>query len=464
MDLIDSNKDKYIKDLMTLCKKPSVSAQNLGVEECAEMLVEMTSDVGVEAYLKRIEGANPVIIGEVNPKNAEHTIGFYNHYDVQPVDPLELWSSPPFKPEVRDGKIYCRGVSDNKGNIIARLKAVEAVSKVMDELPVGLRFLIDGEEEIGSPNLPRYIKENRDLLMAEGYFWEGEGVDESGRPVITLGSKGILTVELTAQGPSRDAHSSWAPLLPNPAWRLVWALTSIKDVDEKIEISGWYDDVKKPSDVEMELLEELPFEEEDEKRYFGVKEYLKGVSGIESRKKLYYGTTCNICGFDSGYKGLGMKTVVPSTAKVKLDFRLVEAQNPDKLYKSLLSHLETHGFSDIKVQKFGGYEAAKTSPNNSFAKLVIKKLEEVYAFKPLVVPTTAGTTPIYLIKSRMGIPVVSGGGVSYPGSNIHSPNENIRIEDFIRSIKFYAQFIASYANEQEADISKENIQKDITGA
>lgn len=448
IDFIDSNKERYIQELMRFCEKPSVSAQNLGIEECAETLVEMMSDVGVETHMKCIEGANPVIIGEINPEDAEHVIGLYNHYDVQPVDPLELWDSPPFKPEVRDGRIYGRGVSDNKGNIVARLKAVEAVSEVMGGIPVGIRFFIEGEEEIGSVNLPKYVKENRNSLKADGYFWEGDGVDEKNRPVVTLGAKGILTVELTVTGPCRDAHSSWAPLLPNPAWRLVWALASIKGIDEKIAISGWYDDIKEPSEVEMKLLKSIPFDEEDEKRRFGIREYLGGVSGVESRKRLYYGNTCNICGFDSGYKGLGMKTVLPSKARVKLDFRLIEAQNPDKLYESLIDHLKSHGFSDIKVVKLGGYEAAKTSPDDPFVKSVIDKIENVYKVKPVVIPTIAGTTPIYLIKKWMGIPVISCGGVGYPGSNIHSPNENIRIKDFITSIKFYAQFIASYATEQ----------------
>ncbi|MEM2875978.1 MAG: M20/M25/M40 family metallo-hydrolase [Candidatus Bathyarchaeia archaeon] len=447
VDLIDSNKDRYVKELMMLCEKPSVSAQNFGIEECAETLVEMMSSVGIETHLKHIEGANPLIIGQVKPRGAKHTIGFYNHYDVQPADPLEQWVSPPFKPEIRNGKIYSRGVSDNKGNIVARLKAVEAVLKVMGEVPIGLRFLIEGEEEIGSINLPQYVEENRDILRAEGYFWEGDGVDEEDRPVVTLGSKGILTAELTAVGPCQDVHSAWAPLLPNPAWRLVWALTSIKSVDEKIKISGWYDDIEKPSDVEMELLRAMPFNEESEKRRFGIKEYLNGVSGVESRKKLYYGTTCNICGFDSGYKGPGMKTVLPSIARVKIDFRLVEKQNPDKLYDMLLKHIESHGFCDVKVRKVGGYEAAKTSPNDPFARFAVRKLEEVYGTRPIVAPTTAGTSPIYLIKNRMGIPVVSCGGVGYPDSNIHSPNENIRIKDFINSIKFYAQFIASYADD-----------------
>ena len=213
---IESNKERFIRDLVRLCEKPSVSAQNLGIEECVETLADMMSDVGVETQIKRIEDANPVVIGEVNSRGAKHTIGFYNHYDVQPVDPLDLWVSPPFKPEVRDGKIYGRGVSDNKGNIVARLKAVEAVSEVLGKVPVNLRFLIEGEEEIGSIHLPRYVKENIDLLRAEGYFWEGDGVDEKDRPILTLGAKGILTVELTAMGPSRDAHSSWAPLLPIP--------------------------------------------------------------------------------------------------------------------------------------------------------------------------------------------------------------------------------------------------------
>jgi len=447
MDLeayIDSNAEKFVEDLRRLCRQPSVSAQNKGIDECVQVLREMMVEAGLEVRVIPVKGGNPVVFGEVKAEGAKGCIGFYNHYDVQPPEPLELWETGPFEAEVRGGRVFARGVEDNKGNIVARLKAVEAIREVAGRVPVNLKFFIEGEEEIGSPHLPSFVKKHMDLLKADGYVWEGTGVDEKGRPVITLGAKGILYVELRAQGAKRDVHSSKAPLVPNPAWRLVWALASLKGPDEKIAVPGWYDDVVEPTEDEVRLLEEAPFEEEKEKESLGLKEFLGGLSGVESRRALYFSPTCTICGFDAGYKGLGSKTVLPSKALAKVDFRLVEAQKPNELFMKLKEHLKRRGFGDVEVRNLGGYEPAKTSPKEPFAAHVIETAKRVYGMKPVVWPTTAATTPIYTIRNWMGIPVASGGGVEYPGSNAHAPNENIRIRDFIQSIKYVATLINSY--------------------
>ena len=446
---IDSHVDEFVEDLRTLCRQPSISAQNKGIDECVDALGRLMRDVGVDVKVVPVKDGNPVVLGEVDAEGAQETLGFYNHYDVQPPEPLELWETPPFEATVKTGKIYARGVSDNKGNIMSRLEALRAVKEVLGEPPVNLRFLIEGEEEIGSLHLPSFVKENMGLLRADGYIWEGDGVDGKDRPVITLGAKGILYVELRAKGAKADVHSSRAPLVPNPAWRLVWALGSMKGVDEKIRIPGWCDDVVPPTGEELQLLEDAPFDEEADKAELGLKEYLGGVSGGDSRRALYFSTTCTICGFDSGYKGPRSKTVLPSEAMVKVGFRLVEAQRPDVLFGRLVEHLERNGFGDIKIIKYGGYEAAKTSPNDPFVRRVVDLAENVYGSKPVVWPTTAGTSPIYLIRNWMKTPVASGGGVGYPGSNIHAPNENIRIRDYVRSIKYVAALICSYGHEAE---------------
>jgi acetylornithine deacetylase/succinyl-diaminopimelate desuccinylase-like protein len=443
MSFIDANSDRYIEDLVDLCEKPSVSAQGLGVEDCISVLRDKMLEVGLKIREVRGDKGNPALIGKLEGESVANILGFYNHYDVQPPDPLELWDFQPFKPTIHDGKIYARGAFDNKGSIIARLSAVDAVQKVLGNIPVGLRFLIEGEEEIGSANLPRIVKKNRKLLKADAYFWEGGEVDWNGRPILSLGFKGILTVELEARGTSHDAHSYWAPLLPNPAWKMVWMLSSIKNMNEKIAIPRWYDDVKEISQTENEILNEIQFDEEAEKQHFGVKEYLRRVTEVESRKILYYSNTCNICGFHSGYSGPGVKTVLPSIAKAKLDFRLVEAQNPNKQFHLLKNYLDSLGFKEIRLRKVSACEAAKTPPDDPFVKFVITKLEEVYGSKPIVLPTMAGTSPMYVIRKLMGVPAVSGGGVGYPESNAHSPNENIRINDFIKSIKFIAALIVS---------------------
>jgi len=444
MEHIDSNVEEFLKDLRVLCQQPSISAQKKGISECAKLLKEIMEKVGIDVKVIPVTDGNPVVFGELSVKGAKGCLGFYNHYDVQPPEPLELWETPPFEADVRDGKIFARGVSDNKGNILARLEAVKAVGDVFGELPVSLKFFIEGEEEIGSPHLPSFVKENTRLLKAGGYLWEGDGLDEKERPVITLGAKGILFVELRAKGAKRDVHSSWAPLIPNPAWRLVWALSSIKGPDERILIPGWYDQVVPPTEEEIRLLEESPFEEKAEKEELRLEEFLRGLTGVESRKALYFSSTCNICGFDSGYRGPGTKTILPSEATAKVDFRLVEAQKPDALLRKLREHLRRKGFADVDVINYGGYEPSKTSSKDPFVIHVIETAEKVYGQKPVVWPTAAGTSPIYTIKNWVGVPVASGGGVGYPGSNIHAPNENIRIRDYVNSIKYVATLIRSH--------------------
>jgi len=448
MKHIDSHVDEFVKDLRLICQQPSISAQDKGIDECVDILRTLMADVGINVKTMPVKDGNPVVFGKLGDEGAKGCLGFYNHYDVQPPEPLELWESPPFGAEVRDGKIFARGVSDNKGNIIARLEAVRAIKEVYGDLPVNLKFFIEGEEEIGSPHLASFVKENVDLLQADGYIWEGDGVDQRGRPVITLGAKGILYVELRARGPKSDVHSSRAPLVPNPAWRLVWLLSTLKGQDEKIKIPGWYNEVVPPTETEMRLLKEAPFDEEADKEELGLEEYLLGVAGVKARKTLLFSPSCNICGFNAGYTGPGTKTVLPSEAMVKVDFRLVEAQKPDVLLNRLREHLKDEGFGGITVINHGGYEPAKTSPDDPFVIRVIETAEKVYGSKPVVWPTTAGTSPIYVIENWMGIPVASGGGVGYPGSKVHAPNENIRIEDYVRSIKCVATLIDSYRTQR----------------
>jgi len=441
---IDRNADHFIEDLRILCQQPSVSSQKRGIDECVDLLEKIMEDIGLEVRIFEIKNGNPIIFGELRSGSSKECLGFYNHYDVQPPDPLDEWEFPPFNPVIKDGKLYARGASDNKGDLISRLEAVRAFLEVCGDVPVSLKFLIEGEEESGSPHLPDFVRENASLLKADGYLWEGEGVDMEGRPIVTLGAKGILYVEFRARGPKVAVHSSRAPLVPNPAWRLVWMLSMLKGPDEKIKIPGWYDDVVPPDEEDMRLLKEAPFDEEADKKELGLKEYLLGVTGVESLKTLLFSPTCNISGFFSGYTGPGTKTVLPSEAFARVDFRLVVAQKPNLLFRKLKNYLKENGFEDITVIKHSAYEAAKTPVNDPFVTRVVKTAKRIYGLKPVIWPTAAGTGPLYVIRNWLGIPVVSAGGAGYPGSRIHAPNENIRLKDYIRSIKYMVALINSY--------------------
>lgn len=446
-EYIDSNSQRFIDDLIQLVKQPSVSARKEGTQECAEILHEMMREIGISTRIIPEEEGNPVVYGEIKSKSPQKTLLFYDHYDVQPPEPLEEWICDPFSGDIRDGKIYGRGVADNKGNTISRLKAVQAFLETAGNVPVNIKFVIEGEEEIGSPHLAPVIQANKDLFSADAAIWEFGGTDRHGHPCIYLGLKGVLSVELRAQGAARDVHSANAPLIPNPAWRLVWALNTLKDKGDKILIGGFYDKVETPSAEEAGYVKEIPFEEEEEKRELGLKRFLHDLSGVDAVRKLLYKPTCTINGFLSGYTGMGSKTVLPNEALVKLDFRLVPHQMPDEIFDKLVEHLKNSGFGDIEVIGQGSTEPTKTSLTDSFVQTVIKTAERVYEKKAVVYPTSPASGPMHLFHNQLGYPVVSV-GCAHAESRAHAPNENVTIDGFIKGTKFIAAIIHDFSISQ----------------
>ncbi len=439
-EYINANSQEFVNDLVRLVRQPSVSATKEGIQECAGLTAEIMEKAGISTRIIPEEEGNPVVYGEVKSEKSRKTLLFYDHYDVQPPEPLEEWICAPFSGEIREGKIYGRGTSDNKGDLISRVKAVQAYLETVGSVPVNIKFLVDGEEEIGSPHLPLFIKKHRELLSADAAIWEFGKTDRKGRPCIYLGLKGVLTVELRARGASRDAHSSQAPLIPNPAWRIVWALGTLKNEREKILIEGFYDEVEPPSAEEIKCLRNIPFEEEEEKRDLELKSFLGNLSGLKALKALLYQPTCTINGLLSGYTGTGPKTVLPSRAMAKLDFRLVPRQMPNEILEKLRKHLAKWGFGDIEVIEHGSTEPTKTPITDSFVQIVIKTAEEVYGMKAVVYPTSAASGPMHLFRNWLGYPVVSV-GCAHAESREHAPNENITLEGFVKGTKFIAAII-----------------------
>jgi len=441
---IDEHSGEAIRDLVELCSQPSISARNEGLEDCAGKVKELLESIGAKVEPLRLEGAPPLIYGEIRSSRSNKTLLFYNHYDVQPPEPIEEWRNPPFNPVIENGKIFARGVSDNKGNIVARIKAIEAMLNTLGELPINIKFVIEGEEEIGSPNLPRYIEKYGEKFKADGGIWESGSKDAKERLTIYLGVKGILYVELIATGPARDVHSANATLIPNPAWKLIRALTTLKDENERILIPGFYDNIIPPSKEELEHVKSIEFDSEKMKKEFKLEKLLHGLEGYEALKHHLYSPTCNICGIISGYTGPGSKTVLPSKAVAKIDFRLVPDQDPQDIFEKLKRHLESKGYSDIEVKLLGKLYPAKTPINTPIVKATINAAVKVYGQPPVVYPTMAGSGPMYLFIKNLGIPMAST-GVGYYASRAHAPNENIRIKDFIEGMKHVAAIIHEYA-------------------
>ena len=431
---IDKNKNKFIKRLQELCRQESISAQNRGMKETAALVKKYLSSLGAAVKYLEVKGKGyPAVYGRIKGKGSK-TVLFYNHYDVQPPDPLHEWKHKPFAASITSGRMYGRGTSDNKGDLIARLSAVEAFLKVRGSLPVNAIFFVEGEEEIGSINLDKIITKNQSLLNSDCCIWECGEKTFSGQLNVYLGVKGLLYVELDLTEAKYDSHSSRAATIPNPAWKLVHALNSLKDSSEKILIDGFMDDVVPLTEKEKKAISKIPVEDKKIMKDMGIKNFVLGLKGKNRILRDISAPTCTICGINAGYTGPGSKTVLPRKAAAKVGFRLVPNQDPSDILKKLRKHLDKHGFSQIEIKGYQATNPFKTSLDAEISKIVIESAREVYGKEPVVYPTFIATGPMYNLCGRLNIPCVSI-GVGNAQSRMHGPNENIKINDFVQGIK-----------------------------
>lgn len=436
---MSSSKEEQLETYRNFLRIPSISAKSSGIREAALFLKDLLQKNGVESRIMETDG-HPVVYGEYNT-GSSRTLLVYNHYDVQPVDPESEWNQDPFSAEVKGGRVYARGASDNKGTLIARIYGIrEAIEN--SELKVNLKFLYEGEEEIGSPNLHGYIRKNRDLLHADAVIMEGSQVGDDGRPVVSLGVKGLLYIELTEETAGTDLHSSMAAIVPNPVWNLVSALNSIYD-GERILIPGFYDDIRHLTEVEEKILEEYPFDEEQTRQSISLRNFR--FSGSRKLvKELFTSPTCNIDGIVSGYNGEGSKTVTPRKASAKIDFRLVPEQDPAKIYGSLKDLLKERGFKG-EVKDYGLEFPVRTPPDTNLAKAMIKSAEDTYGAKPIIMTNSAGTQPMALFTRELNIgEALSAIGVGDRNSRAHAPNESVSLDNFYKAIEHTRKFLSTF--------------------
>jgi acetylornithine deacetylase/succinyl-diaminopimelate desuccinylase-like protein len=305
--------------------------------------------------------------------------------------------------------------------------------------------VIEGEEETSSTHLHEFVRQNRGKLAADACGWEFGSVDHRERPIQYLGLRGILYVELSTETATLDVHSGiGGSIFPNAAWRLVWALSSLKGPDERILIPGWYDEVVPPSDRDRSMMAALPEVNEEYKTRYGVEHFLKGLSGgVELRIAEVFEPTCTICGLTSGYQGPGSKTVLPARASAKVDFRLVPNQDPERCAQLLRAHFDAQGFSEVKIDVLGGEFPARTDPDDPFVKLVVDTSGQVYDQPMEVVPLTGGSGPIHPFIHDLGLPVATA-GLGYPDTRAHAPNENVRIDLYLKHAKHMARVLGEF--------------------
>jgi acetylornithine deacetylase/succinyl-diaminopimelate desuccinylase-like protein len=430
---IDKNSQRFIDELKELCAFPSISNHGReAVQPARDWLANRLAK-----FTDRVEtleaGGMPALYAEV-PGGGRRKLLLYEHYDVQPVDPIDLWHSPPFEPAEREGRIFARGVADDKADVMARIHALETL-KQLGEVPVTLRFLIEGEEEIGSKTFEKIAHDHADKLRADGCLWEsGTSFDDAGRPTLQFGCRGLLYVNLRVKLLGYDQHSGFASIYPSAAMYLVGALASLRDQDMNIKIDGFYEKVVKPTENDRRMMATIDAEVEKRRQLVGFEKLVRDPKPDQVIEQMLFLPTCNIAGITTGYQGPGSKTVLPAEATAKLDFRLIPDQDPEDIRQKLRKHFDRHGFEKVEILEAEGEKPARSDPNSAVARTVIETVREMHG-EPVLWPFMPATGPMHPVVADLGIPTVLPVGVGRPDNRIHAPNENIRAADYINAVR-----------------------------
>jgi acetylornithine deacetylase/succinyl-diaminopimelate desuccinylase-like protein len=430
---IEKNSRRFIDELKELCAFPSISNHGLEAVQPARDWVAGR----LSRFTDRVEtfeaGGMPALYAEVKGGGRRRLL-LYEHYDVQPVDPIELWESKPFEPVEKDGRIIARGVADDKADVMARIHALETL-KHLGEVPVTLRFLVEGEEEIGSKSFEKIAHQHADELAADGCLWEsGASFDDAGRPTIQFGCRGLLYVQLRVRLLAFDQHSGFASLYPSAAMYLVAALTSLRDLDMSIRIEGFYDQVVPPTEADRRMMAKIDPEVDQRRKLVGFDSLIRKPSNDRVIEQLLFTPTCNVAGVTTGYQGPGSKTVLPAEATAKLDFRLIPNQDPADIQTKLRRHLDTHGFEKVEIVWSDAEKPARSDPDSAVARVMIDSVRELHG-EPVLWPFMQATGPMHPVVSDLGIPTVLPVGVGRPDNRIHAPNENIHAADYINTVR-----------------------------
>ncbi|QOR68716.1 M20/M25/M40 family metallo-hydrolase [Cytobacillus suaedae] len=441
---------KSVEDLKEFCDLQTISAQKKMIPETVQYLLNFIEELGGKTkVLDDIEGGHPVIYAsfEAGPRgNSEKTLLFYNHYDVQPPEPLDEWETPPFELTEIEGKLFARGSADNKGDLMARLTAIKILKESEAGLPCHVKFLLEGEEEIGSPNLEFYLTQYNELFKADACIWEHADKDDKDRVSLMAGVKGMAYFELTCESADMDLHSKVGALVDNAAWRITHALASMKNNKHEILVDGFFDGILPPTDLELEYVRSIPFDEQSISNLYGLKQPLiTSYSGQDPREANIFNPTMTICGLESGYYGEGSKTVLPKKAMAKLDCRLVPGQDPAHILECIENHLQKQGFSDVKVKLLSGVRAFRSDLSHPFVTLMVRTAQEVYDTEVVLSPNNTGTGPMSEFGHHLQLPIVST-GVGWAHSRLHAPNESIRLKDYEEGIVHIAYIISEFAN------------------
>jgi acetylornithine deacetylase/succinyl-diaminopimelate desuccinylase-like protein len=442
------HKDRFLNELLDLLRVPSVSARSEHKEDmqhCAEAVKQRLLSAGADKAEIYPTKGHPVVYAEKMIDTKKPTVLVYGHYDVQPPDPLELWDSGPFEPVIKEGKIFARGSADDKGQFYMHVKALETLTQTNSQ-PVNIKFIIEGEEEIGSPHLGDFVKENKKLLKADVILISDTAMLSMDTPSIDVGVRGLIYLQIEVTGPNRDLHSGvYGGAVANPITILAHMIASLHDENNHITIPHFYDDVYEPSPEERAQLAKAPYNEEEYKKELGVKE-LWGEKGYTTNERTGIRPTLELNGIWGGYTGEGSKTVLPSKAYGKISCRLVPNQKSDKMEKLVISHLNKIAppYVQVKVEPHHGGDPYMTPVDGIEYKAAAKAIETTFG-KPPIPVRGGGSIPITaLFEKELGCKVVFL-GFGLDSDNLHSPNEKFELNNFYKGIETIPYFHKYYA-------------------
>ncbi|MCT4488736.1 M20/M25/M40 family metallo-hydrolase [Levilactobacillus parabrevis] len=421
----------------------TVAAKHLGIEETVSVIEQSLQELGAEVEVWRdIPGSNPFVFATLpaGPNgNSDKTLLFYNHYDVQPAEPLDEWDSEPFQLTEKNGQYVARGVSDDKGEFMLRLSAVKAL-QATGGLPCNLKFILEGEEEVGSPHIEPMTKKHGAALAADAIIWETGGKDADENFQVTCGVKGTSSFNVTAKSAESDLHSSLAAFVDNAVWRLVQGLSTLRGPKGEVLVDGFTDGVKPLTPTEQAAVDQLPFNEEATRKNFGLKLPLLSDKPAEA---LINRPTITINGISGGYEGNGLKTVLPKEARAQLDCRLVPGQDPRHISELVQQQLDKNGFSDLHVSYNQGESAFRSDLTDSFVQTAVATAHEVYGDAVKLVPNAGGSGPQAPFFEAVGVPIIDVGS-TWAGSGAHVPNENVRVSDYVQAARYTARVLQNF--------------------
>jgi acetylornithine deacetylase/succinyl-diaminopimelate desuccinylase-like protein len=434
IDFIHTSRDRYIAELKHFLSIPSVSAlpeHAADVRRCADWVADEMRRIGLENVRLVDTPGNQVVYGDWLHAPGAPTILLYGHYDVQPVDPVELWESPPFEPTVRDGEIFARGAADDKGQVFMHLKAIEAHLRQTGALPVNIKLMIEGEEEVGSVNLDNFVRENRSTLGGDVVVISDSAMFDHGVPSICYSLRGLVYFQISLRGSTSDLHSGvFGGAVANPANVLTQVLAQMKDRGGRIKIPGFYDDVRPLADEERAQWKKLPFSEKKYRKDLGAPK-LFGERGYSVLERVWGRPTFDVNGLLSGFTGEGAKTVIPAVATAKVSMRLVPDQHPDRIADLFEQYVRkiTPKTVELTVTRMHGGNPWITTYDNPYVQAASRAIERGFGRAPVFCREGGSIPVVFTFEQELGLPAVLF-GVGLPDENAHAPNEKLDLSNF----------------------------------